>query len=457
MVTRCPQCNTCFRVTTEQLKTAKGAVRCGSCLHIFKALDHLLTPTGDNNTTSTATENSSDTPRATASSFDLIADEESADSLKPERLAFDQAEIDKTIDEDPLDDDDLLISDDMDQQEDGNKDLFDTDFSDSFLELENWQPEAKSLFDRDPKNPNFNGGDRDHTDESWAEDLLKELEQEQENAGSEDDSVTAGSTGTDTGTVSEEAVEAILGEPLRDANEPSLGELDLQTLDQDEPTENAPDRITNHDPDTDQDRREPTEQARDNFGARGLVEGEEPSAASDYLSNIEPEPVELDYNAGPANWPRKLLWSSLSLLAGLGILAQLAWFQFDDYARREPYRSWYALICPITGCQLPPLVDRAKISAYNLVIRSHPRAEKALMIDAILLNKARFRQPFPELALTFSDLQENPIASRRFRPEEYLRGELAGKRWMPPGQPVHLSLEVVDPGPEAVNYRAYIP
>jgi predicted Zn finger-like uncharacterized protein len=36
-ITRCPQCQTSFRVTDDQLRMADGAVRCGSCLTIFQA------------------------------------------------------------------------------------------------------------------------------------------------------------------------------------------------------------------------------------------------------------------------------------------------------------------------------------------------------------------------------------------------------------------------------------
>src|SRR5690606_38914663 len=42
MVTRCPKCATSFRITSGQLKSAKGAVRCGSCLHIFQAEDYFV-------------------------------------------------------------------------------------------------------------------------------------------------------------------------------------------------------------------------------------------------------------------------------------------------------------------------------------------------------------------------------------------------------------------------------
>ena len=42
MKTRCPDCQTVFRVTPEQLKARAGKVRCGHCQAVFNALDSLL-------------------------------------------------------------------------------------------------------------------------------------------------------------------------------------------------------------------------------------------------------------------------------------------------------------------------------------------------------------------------------------------------------------------------------
>lgn len=42
MKTRCPGCQTTFRVTSEQLKARAGKVRCGQCQAVFNALDALL-------------------------------------------------------------------------------------------------------------------------------------------------------------------------------------------------------------------------------------------------------------------------------------------------------------------------------------------------------------------------------------------------------------------------------
>ena len=43
MYTRCPQCQTVFRVTTEQLSERGGLVRCGQCTAVFRADENLVT------------------------------------------------------------------------------------------------------------------------------------------------------------------------------------------------------------------------------------------------------------------------------------------------------------------------------------------------------------------------------------------------------------------------------
>ncbi len=46
MLTRCPACDTAFRVSAEQLMAKQGKVRCGRCRHVFDALTALLDEEG---------------------------------------------------------------------------------------------------------------------------------------------------------------------------------------------------------------------------------------------------------------------------------------------------------------------------------------------------------------------------------------------------------------------------
>ena len=110
-------------------------------------------------------------------------------------------------------------------------------------------------------------------------------------------------------------------------------------------------------------------------------------------------------------------------------------------------------MCDSLPCTLPALNDVNLIRSSNLVVRSHPTIEQALVVDAIMTNYAKFKQQFPIMELQFTDLSGNVVAGRRFKPSEYLGGELVGTQAMPIKQPVHIALEIADPGETAINYQ----
>ena len=47
MITRCPRCETAFRVTEDQLQARGGQVRCGRCHSVFDARAALVYPGGE--------------------------------------------------------------------------------------------------------------------------------------------------------------------------------------------------------------------------------------------------------------------------------------------------------------------------------------------------------------------------------------------------------------------------
>ncbi|MDH1072347.1 zinc-ribbon domain-containing protein [Pseudomonas nitroreducens] len=178
----------------------------------------------------------------------------------------------------------------------------------------------------------------------------------------------------------------------------------------------------------------------------------EPGLGSDGLHDLSDEPLQLDWQKPKSRWGLRLLWLLLVLLALAGLAGQYIAYHFDELARQDQYRPWFAQACPELGCTLPSKVDVEQIRSSNLVVRSHPDFSGALVVDAIIYNRANFSQPFPLLEMRFADLNGQLIASRRFKPSEYLSGELAGQSEMPPQTPIHISLDILDPGPKAVNY-----
>jgi hypothetical protein len=178
----------------------------------------------------------------------------------------------------------------------------------------------------------------------------------------------------------------------------------------------------------------------------------ESSAHDDVFQDLEDDPLHLYAQKRPSGLGRRLIWIVLVLLAAAGLAGQYIAYQFDELARQDAYRPWFQQLCPKLGCSVPSRVDIAHIKSSNLVVRSHPEFAGALVVDAIIYNRATFSQPFPLLELRFADLNGGLIASRRFKPAEYLSGELAGVSEMPSQTPIHISLDILDPGNKAVNY-----
>jgi predicted Zn finger-like uncharacterized protein len=520
MVTRCPKCATSFRITSAQLQSAKGAVRCGSCLHIFKAQDHLVASTTpvaaattppDPSTPSTETapqgkqsrsapvdekpavtvaplaaplvappvaqpsaKTSSNTvakPKVTASprtetpvqavtQSSTVADKPTT-PVTPATgtFVFSQQQID-----DELaalgDDDDILISDDMhhankktpsDQDfSSGHGSDYSSDYSsDAFLEIDDRAKPSVSLFERKAREEQ--AAEEDGADESWAENLLDESDEETRIDEikhridiTEDDDVAALAESFNSSFEQADAAHhestTYSGQMFSLINDDTTEDHDFKEIfSEEELSEEL--RATSPAPQNAVPEAAPAPTSRGYDTSRAAL-----------LMNIMPEPVVMT-KRNKRKWQRKKLWLRLSILMIVVLLIQVAWLQFDTLSRINPYRSGYELICPMLGCQVPTLVDRSKIRVRNLLVRKHPDLAGALIVDVIVLNNAAHPQPFPDLVMAFSDIDEIPVAARRFTPREYLRGELAGYNLMPQNQPVHISLELVDPGEEAVNYK----
>ena len=56
------------------------------------------------------------------------------------------------------------------------------------------------------------------------------------------------------------------------------------------------------------------------------------------------------------------------------------------------------------------------------------------------------------MVLSFNSASNEIVALREFSPEEYLDPGLRDVAIMPSMSPVQVSLEIIDPGPGAVNY-----
>jgi len=317
------------------------------------------------------------------------------------------------------------------------------ELSQEFLSIDRAPRPSEALQTRQEEN-------RDPHDERWAEALIEEEQKGASRVSRQEPSLgqlpddepqeppASARLVADREPEPEEPEEAPQHEP-RIAPAPLRAESDDETL----PAFSA--RRDDDEPDDEDEEPPLAEQRGDNRRA-------EPALHDGGLHDLSDEPLQLDWQKPKRRWGRRLFWLLLVLLALAGLAGQYIAYHFDELARQDQYRPWFAQACPELGCTLPSKVDVEQIRSSNLVVRSHPDFSGALVVDAIIYNRANFSQPFPLLEMRFADLNGQLIASRRFKPSEYLSGELAGQSEMPPQTPIHISLDILDPGPKAVNY-----
>jgi predicted Zn finger-like uncharacterized protein len=385
-VTQCPHCRTRFRVSTSQLGAAHGAVRCGACLQVFNAHQHLL-----------------DQPAALPAS-PLPASTPPAEAKAAGNASLEHVRIHDDLDLDSLDLDSLNLDEELarlEQQEQQQK-------QPALAQAEPALVPAQQQNLIEPPAP------------SQPTSLAAPAGLVESETASEPEPVTAES-------LPESLAEQPAPEPAEDTESPAAAEVATEAAT--EATEEIELTITDA----------------------------ESRAASTFRSNpklfeLSEDPLQLQWQAPRKPWARWLGWGLLNLLAAGALLGQYALYHFDELARQDQYRPWFEAICLQLGCTLPSKVDVSLIKSSNLVVRSHPDFAGALVVDAIIYNRASFAQPFPLLELRFSDQNNQLLANRRFKPGEYLSGELAGEDEMPPQTPIHISLDILDPGQEAVNY-----
>ncbi|MCS4314731.1 MULTISPECIES: DUF3426 domain-containing protein [unclassified Pseudomonas] len=402
-VTQCPHCQTRFRVNHAQLSVARGVVRCGSCLQVFNAARQLL----EQRAQAPAPEQ----PAAIEPAREAAPEPQRAISQKQwsaEELDLDNLDLDKELAK-------------LERREIQHTQP---------VGAERRQPGA----DRRQKEDALSASRETvkAEEEKWAASLFSEPAEERANA-------------------SEEEPEPSKAPATRQRTEPSMS-LHIDDSDDEPALRSTPDDEHTDPPFTPltaaADEAQPEERAQ----SRRKRPRPEAGVHDDLLQDLEDDPLHLYAQKRPQGLGRRLIWMLLVLIAAAGLAAQYIAYQFDDLARQDAYRPWFQQLCPTLGCTVPSRVDIAHIKSSNLVVRSHPEFAGALVVDAIIYNRATFSQPFPLLELRFADINGNLIASRRFKPAEYLSGELAGVSEMPSQTPIHISLDILDPGNKAVNY-----
>ncbi|HET8903651.1 MAG TPA: DUF3426 domain-containing protein [Saccharospirillum sp.] len=434
-ITQCPHCGTSFRVSDEQLSIANGSVRCGACLQVFSARNHIVTAAAAKSKSAsrsaTAATKAAAKPATPKQARTQPAPKAKAAAAKkptpappkpkpapPSRFAADEDDdADFLFADNPEEDQEYVFQDsddDLFDQEDDDSEL--GDLSDSFISLNNpssTRGKEVNPFQRESDLDKEILDDPETADESWAESILEELEREESRDSRRQEKARF---------VSKPVSDARPAKPKEKQAEPAW------SLDDD----------------------------GDDFDSVGFSgntrQAEDKPTASSVVRQLNHD-IDLDFNAEDrlARW--RWLGVVFIVLLMAVLTAQLAWVQRDTYAKMDQWRGLYQSACDVLGCTLPAQEDIDLVRTSNVLIRDHRVLDEVKLLDAVLTNRAAFRQPFPLLILQYTDVNGDLVADQAFTPEQYLRGELTGTRLMPVNTRIYVSLPIRDPGTRAVNYQ----
>lgn len=392
MYTQCPACKTVFNVKPEQLRAARGKVRCSRCQTIFNAAENTYTP---DSTPATPAKPNVAKPQA--------APPKKTPAAKPQTTKSEKAATSKPVAKQPSREKPTPAKAPPPKEKPAaTKEPHD----DGWFDLTPTPAAKPATPKKAPKTVPPATKEPLSVEDELNDDLFK-LFAEQE--------VTEAITLEETPTTAQESA----AKTVTSDNKPSENDAEAE----------APAR----------DKKEPSAKEKP------ALEKKKAGGGNYSLPpQLEARPVRATMRT------IAFLLSNLMLIAALG--AQYAYSHRIPLQENETLRPWLDTLCQITACPLPPRRDLDKIELVDNMMQSHPRYRDSLLITATLINRADYVQPYPVVEITMSDLQQKVVAKRTFRPEEYLAGDIA-EMGFTPNVEVAMMLEVADPGNNAVGFK----
>jgi predicted Zn finger-like uncharacterized protein len=365
LATRCPHCQTTFRVAHDQLKLRAGLVRCGACKEIFNGVEHLLRP--------------DETQQVLAASQPTSPASANIEASLP------QAEEPVASSQTPFNQSPPATSVDVPQAERTEADSESADIEDHRektappFEEDSSPDQGKPL----PANTEASDGSSiiDPLQRMTLLDITAFAAHGTKDSSLDDESLSYADRSSDVS--SEEIDDAGTGDELSQAID------DLH---------NKPWRR--------EASRRKGRSSRDGSSKRGKAE-------PNFMAHARRQK-----RYGKA---MRVTMSAGSVVLVIALLLQSVYaFRHVLAARMPEYRPLLTSLCLQVGCQvkLPAQIDKVSIESSEL--QSLPSSPTKFTLVTLLRNQATTAQAWPYLELTLNDMNEKPVARKVFQPKEYL-------------------------------------
>ncbi|CAL93477.1 DUF3426 domain-containing protein [Azoarcus olearius] len=426
MLTRCPACQTIFRLRPEQLRARHGEVRCGHCFNPFNALDHLLE--GQQAQESAASEPGYAEPPSPPLTPPLTPPTQPA-PLQPPPSAAPPATTSAFSD----------LEFDLPDGFDTAETPLQADADEKPFTVE--PPAAPHV-----REPMF-APDADHAPQPAP-------------TPEHHDDVHGGAPRVDFSAMVAAAGSRLAGNPIpdpvfplegnrRDAPEPSGPAAHrIEPLVEDMP---SPEPVVafEHEP-----RDEPA--ARDNAEPAAWIAPASDLPSSEDASGLDSDHLDAHYGPPPAAGPGSRLIPVTVLLLALVLFAQSAYLFRGQISRALPgLRPLYVSACAQLGCDMPLPRDAMLINIESPDLQSEPGRPGRYILHATIQNRADYPQAWPHLELTLTDPADVPLVRRVLAPEEWYGSSTLPESFKARSDAtVRLNFEAPDIAP--TGYRVYV-
>ena len=486
--TRCPQCETAFKVNQKMLSMAHGKVRCGACLKVFQATDYLLKPREKHTSESVLASSTLSQPSSEPSVDKPLSGDssearngESHEETSAVDVADKTTESSESISETASQVDSSTLSEEPVAIEPESSESSFADIGDELdddIDIDGFAEE----FDIAPAPEDLTIQDLSESDEEYDEQTDNGFTEPAESESKESEPTEAQPTELETTEAKPNE-----SEPTMTAADEALAQnqSDIASIESDdlsefdellEPEEllesdniDRPDELLELDErhkqsldsavhDSEEESDEDFDEASFELNEPDLedFDGNEKLAENlvNQINETDTDIDPLDEFEGRVENKKTTLRNAI-IGASIGVLFIVLivnfWINRQTLAWDETWGGATKAVCAMLPCDLKPRRDIAKIRTLQRIVTPSDEDESVLDIKLLLTNEASFDQPYPLIAIKFSNSQGQEVAQKQFTVTDY------NPQWqnqlMPAGAEIPIIFSTELPHPDALGFE----
>lgn len=379
LATKCPHCQTTFRVAHDQLKLRAGLVRCGHCKEIFNGIEHLLPP---------------EKPGAKAEAAPSSASPVSAPPVPPADVSP-QVATEQTPDTSAQDDIDKAHepAEDDAQQQEASAPEEENDAVDPPVPASRLAFESPSHFEREFPAPVKNDTEEDTKDDTPVDPLQRM-------------------------TLMDFAADTNEDEDIDGEQRYSRAEAGATAFDP-----HAPDELDEAIEDL---QRKPWRRSARNKSKARREEKDDELEEEETPDAVEEEPSFIRHGRRRQRIGRKLrnfLITGSCILFAAAVLQGIYVFRNQLGGLFPQAKPLLTQACNLVGCHISLPAQISAVSIESSELQTVANNGDMFVLTTLLRNNSTTPQEWPHIELTLNDGNEKPLLRRVFRPSDYVAGE----------------------------------